>query len=329
MNMNMMPFGGHHTTGSFHPSEFNMMPPTSMHSSFPAWWSSWSMPSPMPFEHSSTGFSGESRMRMPSNMNMNMPSMYNMPSMNMNMPSMYNMPSMHMPSNMNMMPSMFNMMPSMYNMMPSMYSMMPSMYNMPSNMNMNMMMSPHFPMWSNKNETELRSVPVRPCNWNEYYSMSHPIKFDNFGNRCFSVGFDMHSYKPEEVKVTIKGGKWIVIEATMEEKVDPKAAELAKSPEWNNISWLSNAKGCVKRTYYREVALPEDCKPENIKCFMTGHGWLCCECPMSTCSTSTTTCPSMASMSSMFPMSHPFMSKMGHMMPRHNEITFPVTVIKA
>jgi len=293
MNMNMMPFGGHHTTGSFHPSEFNM-PPTSMHSSFPAWWASWSMPS-------STGFSGESMRNFPSTWTM--PSNMNMPS-HMNMPSMYNMPSMHMN-----MPSMYNM-PSYMNMMPS---------------NMNMMM-PHFPMWSNKNETELRCMPVRPCNWNEYHSLSHPIKFDNFGNRCFSVGFDMHSYKPEEIKVTIKGGKWIVIEATMEEKVDPKAAELAKSPEqWNNVSWLSNAKGCVKRTYYREVALPEDCKPENIKCFMTGHGWLCFECPMPTC---TTTCPSMSSMSS-FPMSHPFMSKMSHMMPRHNEVTFPITVIKA
>jgi hypothetical protein len=309
MNMNMMPFGGHHTTGS---SEFNMMPPTSMHSSFPAWWASWSMPSSMPFEHSSTGFGGESHMR-------NFPSNWNIPSnMNMMHPSMFHN-----------MPSMFNNMSSMFHNMPSMHHNMPSMHhNMPSNMNM---MMPHFPMWSNKNEAELRSVAVRPCNWTEYYSMSHPIKFDNFGNRCFAVGFDMHSYKPEEMKVTIKGGKWIVIEASMEEKVDPKAAEMAKSPEWNNMSWLSNAKGCVKRTYYREVALPEGCKAEDIKCFMTGHGWLCFECPMSTCSTTATTCPSMSSMSSMYPMSHPFMSKMSHMTPRHHsgEITFPVTVIKA
>jgi len=201
---------------------------------------------------------------------------------------------------------------------------------MPSNMNMNM---PHFPLWSNKNETELRSIPVRPCNWNEYYSLENPIKFDNFGNRCFAVGFDMHSFKPEEVKVSIKAGKWIVIEATMEEKVDPKAAEMAKSPEWMNVSWLSNAKGCVKRTYYREVALPEECKPENIKCFMTGHGWICCECPMPV----STTCPSMSPMSmshpfmsmSSHPMSHPFMSKMSHMMPHHREVTFPINVIKA
>jgi len=312
MNMNMMPFVGgfgNHTTGPFAGPECHMMPSTSMYSNFPAWWSSWSMPSSMPFEHSTTGFAGDS------------PRMHNFPSTW----NKWNMPSMTFPSNhFESMPSM-----NMHHEMPHHMNMMPSHMNMPSHMMPSNMMTPHFPMWSNKNEVELRNVPVRPCNWNEYYSMSHPIKFDHFGNRCFSIGFDMHSYKPEEIKVTIKAGKWIVIEATMEEKADPKAAELAKSPEqWMNVSWLSNAKGCVKRTYYREVALPEEFKAENIKCFMTGHGWLCFECPMST----STTCPtmSMSSMSS-HPMSHQYMSKMHHMMPHHmahHEVTFPINVTK-
>jgi len=239
-----------------------------------------------------------------------MPSMHMMPSMNM-------MPSMHMP------PMHHEMQHPMHHEMHPMHPMHPMHHHesMPSTM------MPHFPMWSNKNEVELRNMPVRPCNWNEYHSLTNPIKFDNFGNRCFAIGFDMHSYKPEEIKVTIKAGKWIVIEATMEEKVDPKAAEMAKTPEWMTVSWLSNAKGSVKRTYTREVAIPEECKPENIKCFMTGHGWLCFECPMTT----STTTPSMPS----HPMSHPYMSKMSHMMPhhdmhhfptRHHEVTFPINV---
>jgi HSP20 family molecular chaperone IbpA len=257
---------------------------------------------------------------------MTMPSM-TMPSMHHeSMHPMHPMHPMHMMNMTNMtMPSMT--MPSMHH--ESMHPMHPMHPMHMMNMTMPSTMMPHFPMWSNKNEVELRNMPVRPCNWNEYHSLTNPIKFDNFGNRCFAIGFDMHSYKPEEIKVTIKGNKWIVIEATMEEKVDPKAAEMTKTPEWMTVSWLSNAKGSVKRTYTREVAIPEECKPENMKCFMTGHGWLCFECPMTTSTTCPSTMPS-------HPMSHPFMSKMGHMMmphhdmhhfsTRHNEVTFPVTV---
>jgi len=145
-----------------------------------------------------------------------------------------------------------------------------------------------------KNEAEMRNMPCRPSNWTECWSMSEPIKCDMFGNRCFCLNLDMHLYKPEEIKVTYKAAtKMVCIEASCEEKFDPKSTPMS---EW---SWLCNSKGCCKRTYTREFCLPEECKIENLKCHLSFDGWLCFECVMPSMTSTTMTTP----MSAMSPMS--------------------------
>jgi len=220
------------------------------------------------------------------------------------MPSTFN----HMPWSMPMNPSMMNMMPSPYwpsNNMPSNMSnnspmwhdmaawyfrnwcaagksfnnMMPSSWN---NMSWNNMPS-SMPStsWTGKSEVEMCNVPVRPTCWSEYFSMANPIKIDSCGNRVFFVALDMHVYKPEEIKVGIKGGKWIVVEATFEEKTDVTKATTETASATLYPTLLSASKGCVRRSFYRELALPEDCtKPESVKCFWTPEGCLCIECPL-------------------------------------------------
>jgi len=124
--------------------------------------------------------------------------------------------------------------------------------------------------------------------------MSEPIKFDMFGNRCFSLNLDMHLYKPEEIKVSYKAAtKMVCIEATCEEKFDPKSTSMSES------SWLCNSKGSCKRTYIREFALPEECKIENLKCHLSFNGWLCFECVMPSMTSSTCPTTTMSNMSSM------------------------------
>jgi hypothetical protein len=163
--------------------------------------------------------------------------------------------------------------------------------------------------WMKKNEAQMRNMPVRPSNWSECYSMSEPIKFDMFGNRCFCLNLDMHLYKPEEIKVSYKAAtKMVCIEACCEEKFDPKST----TPMSEN-SWLCNSKGSCKRTYLREFCLPEECKVENLKCNLSYDGWLSFECMMPSC---TTPCSTTKPTSEMSPMSYfNYMSSAPWMMP--------------
>lgn len=170
-------------------------------------------------------------------------------------------------------------------------------WSMPSMMGMDTMMPWMMPK---KNEAEMRNMPVRPSNWMECWSMSEPIKCDMFGNRCFWLNLDMHLFKPEEIKVSFdKTKKCVCIEATCEEKCDPKAT--SPMSEW---SLLCASKGSCKRTYSREFFLPEECKIENLKCNLSFDGWLCFECPIPSMTTMTGPMPTPVSVSNMSPMSY-------------------------
>jgi len=241
----------------------------------------------------------------------NYPSWFNASTFNPSMSSpMMSNPMMSHMSGYPMLPSTMSspMSPMPFSWMPSMMSgfnhpMMSSMSNpMWSNMmsspmmSSSMMSSPMMSGW--KNEAEMRNMPVRPSNWMESWSMSEPIRMDNFGNRCFTLNLDMHLYKPEEIKVSYKAAnKAVVIEATCEEKFDPKAT----SP-MSECSMLSASKGSCKRTYYREFVLPEECKIENLKCNMSFDGWLNFECVMPHVSSSPMTAPHMNSCPAFFNM---------------------------
>jgi len=197
-------------------------------------------------------------------------------------------------------------------------NMMPPMWPMTSPMMMSPMMfnnpmcstlPSNVPSWScppsmmmPKNIAELRCMPCRPCNWTEFCSMSNPIKMmDNCGQRCFTLMLDMHVFKPEEVKVSLKN-RMCCVEACCEEKLDTTKVDPSMASLYPTL--LSSAKGCVKRTYTREFMLPEDCKPETLKCFMNPEGFLCFECPLPSMPMPTTMTPPMMSMMS------PMMSSM-------------------
>jgi len=109
--------------------------------------------------------------------------------------------------------------------------------------------------------SELNLHPSRPASYLEHYSLVNPIRFDADGNRWLNCYFDLRSYKPEEVSVTLDTkNRFLNVEATHEVK---------------------DKEHYIKRNYSRKVYIPEDLKIDlsklELKSALNNEGLLCVE----------------------------------------------------
>jgi HSP20 family molecular chaperone IbpA len=93
--------------------------------------------------------------------------------------------------------------------------------------------------------SELNLLPSRPASMLESYSLANPIRCDAEGNRWLSCNFELRSYKPDEIKVTLDAkNRFLNVEAQHEVK---------------------DKEHYVKRSYSRKVFIPEDVKVDLAK----------------------------------------------------------------
>jgi HSP20 family molecular chaperone IbpA len=109
--------------------------------------------------------------------------------------------------------------------------------------------------------SELNLQPSRPASMLEHYSLTNPIRYDADGNRSLNCYFDMRSFKPEEVTVTLDSkNRTINVEAVHEVK---------------------DKEHYIKRNYSRKVYIPEELKVDltkiDLKSCLTNEGLLCVE----------------------------------------------------
>jgi HSP20 family molecular chaperone IbpA len=110
--------------------------------------------------------------------------------------------------------------------------------------------------------SELNFQPSRPANMLEHYSLMNPIRIDAEGNRWLNCYFDMRSFKPEEVSVTLDSkNRFLNVEANHEVK--------------------DSKDHYIKRSYSRKVYIPDDLKVDlsklDLKSCLTNEGLLCVE----------------------------------------------------
>jgi hypothetical protein len=113
----------------------------------------------------------------------------------------------------------------------------------------------------NSFSSELNFHPSRPGSVLEHNSLLNPVRLDNEGNRWLNCFFNMRSYKPEEITITLNAKEgFLSIEAGHE-------VDEAK-------------KNYVKRSYSRKVFLGHlnvDLGKLEFKSWLTNDGLLCIE----------------------------------------------------
>ena len=113
--------------------------------------------------------------------------------------------------------------------------------------------------------TELCNFPSRPSSLLEHYSFLNPIRIDVNGNRWLNCCFDLRSFKPEEIKVTL---------STIERCIHVEAQHEVKDTKEHY----------VRRHYNRKWFIPEDLKVDlkqlELKSYLTTEGLLYVEAPL-------------------------------------------------
>ena len=132
-----------------------------------------------------------------------------------------------------------------------------------------------------KYSPELNQHPTRPANMIEHYSLLNPIRnvsfslvqysqlfiyffegIDSEGNRWLNCYFDLRSYKPEEINVTLNSKERCINVEAQHEVKDSK-------------------EHYIKRSYSRKMYLPADLKVDlskiELKSALTNEGLLCIE----------------------------------------------------
>jgi hypothetical protein len=89
--------------------------------------------------------------------------------------------------------------------------------------------------------TSMVQLPSRPTSSLEYYTFQNPIKYDTEGNRWLCLCFDLPSFKPEEIKVTLYA------------KANPAYIEIIANHDVKDVK-----EHAIKRTYERKYFFPAD-----------------------------------------------------------------------
>ena len=113
--------------------------------------------------------------------------------------------------------------------------------------------------------SDLNLHPSRPGSLLEHYSLMNPIRIDGLGNRWLCCYFDLRSYKPEEINVTLNcKERCLMVEASHEVK--------------------ESKEHYVKRNYTRKVPIPDEVKADLSKIIvrssLSNDGLLCVEAPL-------------------------------------------------